>query len=50
LRARCLAGLARLPRRYRQINRTAVYPVRYSKRLEGLLEKLRRRVRRAALQ
>ena len=49
LRARSLAGLARLPRRYRQINRTAVYPVRYSKRLEGLLEKLRRRVRRAAL-
>jgi nicotinate phosphoribosyltransferase len=49
LRARCLAGLARLPRRYRQINRTAVYPVRYSKRLEGLLEKLRRRVSRAAL-
>jgi nicotinate phosphoribosyltransferase len=49
LRARCLAGLARLPGRYRQINRAAVYPVRYSKRLEGLLEKLRRRVRRAAL-
>jgi nicotinate phosphoribosyltransferase len=49
LRARCLAGLARLPGRYRQINRSAVYPVRYSKRLEGLLEKLRRRVSRAAL-
>jgi nicotinate phosphoribosyltransferase len=49
LRARCLAGLARLPRRYRQISRSAVYPVRYSKRLESLLEKLRRRVSRAAL-
>jgi hypothetical protein len=26
-----------------------VYPVRYTKRLEGLLEKLRRRIRRSAL-
>src|SRR5277367_918456 len=50
LRARCLAGLARLPRTYRQINRAAVYPVRYTKRLEALLEKLRRRIRRSALQ
>ncbi len=49
LRARCVAGLARLPRPLRQINRSAAYPVEYSKRLEGLLEKLRRRVRRAAL-
>ncbi|MGA7853776.1 MAG: nicotinate phosphoribosyltransferase [Candidatus Acidiferrales bacterium] len=48
-RARCLAGLARLPRSLRQINRAAAYPVEYSKRLEVLLEKLRRRVRRAAL-
>ena len=40
--------LARLPRRYRQIGRSAVYPVRYSKRLEAMLEKVRRRVRRAA--
>jgi len=48
LRARCLDGLARLPRRYRQIGRSAVYPVRYSKRLEAMLEKVRRRVRRAA--
>jgi nicotinate phosphoribosyltransferase len=48
LRARCLDGLARLPRRYRQIARSAVYPVRYSKRLEAMLEKVRRRVRRAA--
>ena len=49
LRARCLAGLARLPRTYRQINRVAVYPVHYTKRLEALLEKLRRRIRRSAL-
>jgi nicotinate phosphoribosyltransferase len=49
LRARCLAGLARLPKTYRQINRAAVYPVRYTKRLEALLEKLRRRIRRSAL-
>ncbi len=48
LRARCSDGLARLPRRYRQIARSAVYPVRYSKRLEAMLEKVRRRVRRAA--
>jgi nicotinate phosphoribosyltransferase len=49
LRARCLASLARLPGPYRQNDRTAAYPVRYTKSLEGLLEKLRRRVRRAAL-
>jgi nicotinate phosphoribosyltransferase len=45
LRERCLAGIARLPRRYRQINRAAIYPVRYSKQLDRLLEKVRRRVR-----
>jgi nicotinate phosphoribosyltransferase len=50
LRDRCIAGLACLPQRYRQINRTAVYPVRYSKRLETLLEKVRRRIRRSALE
>ncbi|MFZ0232057.1 MAG: nicotinate phosphoribosyltransferase [Candidatus Acidiferrales bacterium] len=49
LRARCLAGLARLPRSLRRINHAAVYPVEYTNRLEVLLEKLRRRVRRAAL-
>jgi nicotinate phosphoribosyltransferase len=48
LRARCMDGLVRLPRRYRQSDRSAVYPVKYSKRLEAMLEKLRRRVRRAA--
>jgi nicotinate phosphoribosyltransferase len=45
LRDRCLAGLARLPRRCRQIHRAAAYPVRYSKQLDRLLEKVRRRVR-----
>jgi nicotinate phosphoribosyltransferase len=45
LRERCLTGLARLPQRCRQINRAAAYPVRYSKQLEELLEKVRRRVR-----
>jgi nicotinate phosphoribosyltransferase len=50
LRDRCTAGLACLPQRYRQINRTAVYPVCYSKRLETLLEKVRRRIRRSALE
>src|SRR5271156_6473758 len=49
LRARCVASLARLPKTYRQINRAAVYPVHYTKRLEALLEKLRRRIRRSAL-
>ncbi|MGA7918663.1 MAG: nicotinate phosphoribosyltransferase [Candidatus Acidiferrales bacterium] len=49
LRARCLAGLARLPHPYRRIDRSTVYPVRYTKSLEGLLEKLRRRVSRVAL-
>lgn len=49
LRDRCLANIARLPGRYRQIHRRANYPVRYSKRLQDLLEKVRRRVRRAAV-
>lgn len=49
LRERCLAGLARLPERCRQINRTAAYPVRYSKQLDRLLEKVRRRVRSFAV-
>jgi nicotinate phosphoribosyltransferase len=48
LRERCSAGLARLPARFRQIDRTAVYPVRYSKRLQKMLAEVRRRVRRAA--
>ena len=43
-RALCLANLARLPRKYRQINRTAEYPVIYTTDLESLLEKVRQRV------
>ena len=49
LRDRCISGLAHLPARCRDIKRTAVYPVRYSKRLEKMLEKVRRRVSRFAL-
>jgi nicotinate phosphoribosyltransferase len=49
LRDRCLAGLARLPQRYRQISRAATYPVRYSKLLKASLEKVRQRVRRVAV-
>ena len=49
LRERCLAGLAHLPQRYRQISRAAAYPVHYTKRLETLLENVRRRIRRSAL-
>lgn len=49
LRERCLAGLAHLPNRYRQISRAVAYPVHYSKRLETMLEKVRRRIRRSAL-
>jgi len=49
LRERCVAGVARLPKRYRQLNRSAVYPVRYSKRLHRLLDEIRRSVRRSAV-
>jgi nicotinate phosphoribosyltransferase len=49
LRERCVAGLARLPARYRQINRAAAYPVRYSKQLKASLEKVRQRIRRSAV-
>jgi nicotinate phosphoribosyltransferase len=48
-RARTLASLQRLPQRYRRIDRSAQYPVRYSKQLQAMLEKVRRRVQRAAL-
>jgi nicotinate phosphoribosyltransferase len=47
-RARCLADLARLPKRYRQISRPSVYPVSHSTRLEALLDEVRRRVNGAA--
>lgn len=46
-RERCLASLRKLPERYRQLRRQVVYPVSYSQRLESLLEKLKRRVRRS---
>jgi nicotinate phosphoribosyltransferase len=49
LRGRCINSLARLPQRFLQINRIAVYPVRYSQRLKTMLERVRRRVRRSAL-
>jgi nicotinate phosphoribosyltransferase len=49
LRERCIADLDRLPRPYRKIRRAAAYPVCYSKRLEKLLEKVRRRIGRSAL-
>ncbi len=48
-RSRTLASLQRIPSRYRQIGRSVEYPVCYSKELEAMLEKVRRRVRRAAL-
>jgi nicotinate phosphoribosyltransferase len=48
LRDRCVAGLAHLPERYRRIDKRAEYPVRYSKQLEKLLDKIRKRVRRSA--
>jgi len=49
LRDRCMAGLAQLPGRYRQVTRAANYPVRYSKALKASLEKLRKRVQRSAV-
>ncbi len=49
LRDRCMAGLAHLPERYRQITRAANYPVRYSMGLKASLEKVRERVHRAAV-
>jgi nicotinate phosphoribosyltransferase len=45
----CRAGLARLPKSCRQINQSAIYPVRYSKALKDMLANVRERVRRAAL-
>jgi nicotinate phosphoribosyltransferase len=49
LRANCVANLAHLPRRYMQLHRKANYPVHYSKQLDKMLEKVRRRVSRVAL-
>ena len=51
-RERCLEGLRRLPEHLVQMPATATspdgYPVRYSQRLEELLEQVRRRVERVA--
>ena len=49
MRERCIANLARLPRRYLQLNRSAKYPVRYSRRLKTMLEQVRRRVQKSAV-
>ncbi|MGH9562943.1 MAG: hypothetical protein ACRD3S_15945, partial [Terracidiphilus sp.] len=49
LRDRCIAGLARLPKPYLQLNRSAVYPVRYSQLLKSMLAKVRRRVQHSAV-
>jgi len=46
LRDRCLENLTRLPQRYRQIHRSAVYPVHYSKRLTVMRDEVRQRIRR----
>jgi nicotinate phosphoribosyltransferase len=48
-RALCAANLARLPRKYRQINRPADYPVIYTTDLESLLETVRKRVQSSKL-
>src|ERR1700693_2895512 len=49
LKRRCINSLARLPQSFLQINRSAVYPVRYSQRLKTMLERVRRRVRRSTI-
>jgi nicotinate phosphoribosyltransferase len=48
LRDRCADGLAHLREKYRRIDKTAEYPVKYSKQLEKLLDTIRKRVRRSA--
>jgi nicotinate phosphoribosyltransferase len=50
LRSRCMKNLARLPQRYRQIHRSAIYPVRYSQRLTAMRDEVRKRIRSLALQ
>jgi hypothetical protein len=49
LRGRCISGLAQLPQKFLQINRSEVYPVRYSQQLKKMLERVRRRIRGSAL-
>ena len=48
LRARTFGNLGRLPEKYRQIIRSAEYPVRYSKQLKAMQENVRRRIRRSS--
>src|SRR5215831_6005512 len=47
-RERCRNGLAHLPKNCLRIDQSAIYPVRYSKRLKDMLADVRERVRRAA--
>ncbi len=49
LRERCISSLARLPKQYPQLNRSAIYPVRYSQRLKVMLADVRRRVQHPAV-
>jgi nicotinate phosphoribosyltransferase len=49
LRDRCTANLARLPKRFRQIQRNAAYAVRYTKRLTAMRDEVKQRVRRFAV-
>jgi nicotinate phosphoribosyltransferase len=49
LRQRCIGNLERLPKCFLQLNRSAVYPVRYSQRLKSMLEQVRRRVQDSAV-
>jgi len=49
LRDRCIVNLAKLPLRYRQIQRSALYPVRYSKRLTAMRDEVKQRIRRFAI-
>lgn len=49
IRERCIAGLARLPKQYLHLNRSASYPVRYSHRLKAMLAEVRRRVQHSAV-
>jgi nicotinate phosphoribosyltransferase len=46
-RARCIAGVARLPDGVRRLTSPATLPVRHTARLEALLDEARRRVERA---
>jgi nicotinate phosphoribosyltransferase len=49
LRERTLACLRHLPKRFRQIERSAEYPVRYSQQLKTMLDNVRTRIQRSAL-